>query len=208
MAKELGLHASNHYLVKSSGEYITIRNDMDAMNLYEYMDKNNLVHVYVEPNKAEISGGIETPNSQICVSTRTSFGSVRRRPKNVKSIASNSKGCENEKFELNVDRLTQVGSKPSVNPEFASMIENLEGFETDDEEDTYQCRSLEKELDDDVAGGIKKMKYPIFNEDTDFDNPTFCVGMEFKTLELFRNAVKEYAIKWGKSSGESKLISP
>ncbi|GAB2276943.1 hypothetical protein Dimus_011651 [Dionaea muscipula] len=77
------------------------------------------------------------------------------------------------------------------------MFDNIEGLDVDDE-DTNECKSMDSSSDADVAGRTKHKKYPSFNEDTDFDNPVFSLGMEFKTHKLFRDAVKEYAIKWGK----------
>ncbi|GAB2217774.1 hypothetical protein Droror1_Dr00000986 [Drosera rotundifolia] len=60
MAKELGLHGSNLYSVKCGREYKDIKTDMNALELYKYLDGKRVVHVYVEPNVATILGGIET----------------------------------------------------------------------------------------------------------------------------------------------------
>ncbi|GAB2233900.1 hypothetical protein Droror1_Dr00003130 [Drosera rotundifolia] len=112
------------------------------------------------------------------------------------------KNDDDEEFDSNVDEESQGNSavyKPSNVDEEGqgnlAVYDNIEGLDVDDK-DTDEVVSVDSSSDD--VGRTKRKKYPFFNEDTDFDNPEFSVGMEFKTHKLFRDAVKEYAIKWGK----------
>lgn len=52
----------------------------------------------------------------------------------------------------------------------------------------------------------REKKFPLFNEKTDIFNLVFKVGLEFKTHDLFRNAVKEYSMKRERKFDLSKVI--
>ena len=101
-------------------------------------------------------------------------------------------------FDLNVDKEVEwdgLGtSRPAIDPKNAAVIDEIADIEGDDVS-SDELRSINNSSDED---GRSRCKYPIFNEETDMNNPIFALGMEFKTHSLFREAVKEYSIKWGK----------
>ncbi|KAI8569475.1 hypothetical protein RHMOL_Rhmol02G0282000 [Rhododendron molle] len=68
----------------------------------------------------------------------------------------------------------------------------------DDTDNTNELDSHSSSDTDDDGRKQKKKKHAIFNEEADILNPVFSVGMEFKTHEIFRDAVKEHSIKLGK----------
>lgn len=102
-------------------------------------------------------------------------------------------------FEENVDRDEDsggLGSVPTHGAEYQAVIEEL----ADIDGDCGSSDELESLCTSSDEDGVKpKKKHQVFNEKTDMANPIFMVGMEFKTHSLFRDAVKEYAIKHGKS---------
>ncbi|KAI8569476.1 hypothetical protein RHMOL_Rhmol02G0282000 [Rhododendron molle] len=75
-----------------------------------------------------------------------------------------------------------------------ALFENLD----DDTDNTNELDSHSSSDTDDDGRKQKKKKHAIFNEEADILNPVFSVGMEFKTHEIFRDAVKEHSIKLGK----------
>ncbi|KAH7862383.1 hypothetical protein Vadar_004172 [Vaccinium darrowii] len=101
-------------------------------------------------------------------------------------------------FEENLDNDEDsygLGSLPTHGAEYQLVIEELANIDVD-------CGSsdeLESLCTSSNEDGVKpKKKHQVFNEKTDMANPVFMVGMEFKSHSLFRDAVKEYAIKHGK----------
>ncbi|XP_028070295.1 uncharacterized protein LOC114272787 [Camellia sinensis] len=59
-----------------------------------------------------------------------------------------------------------------------------------------ELRSIDSSSDE--GGTSHRRQYLVFNVDSDMHNPQFKLGMEFKSHDMFRDAVKEYAIKWRK----------
>ncbi|KAH7865657.1 hypothetical protein Vadar_009433 [Vaccinium darrowii] len=81
--------------------------------------------------------------------------------------------------------------------EHAAVVDEL------GDEDVVSSDDL-RSIDSESDGDNGRVKHSVFNEKTDMVNPTFKVGMEFKSHTLFRDAVKEHAIKWGKEITFSK----
>lgn len=42
--------------------------------------------------------------------------------------------------------------------------------------------------------------YPRFNENTEFGQVSLELGMEFTTLQKFKDDIKDYTIHWGKAN--------
>ncbi|KAI8563066.1 hypothetical protein RHMOL_Rhmol03G0084600 [Rhododendron molle] len=103
-------------------------------------------------------------------------------------------------FDCNVDNDVEfIGlGKSEVAYDDTPMVDNLVNIDGD--EDVVSDDELRSnDSNSDGEGGIDNgVKHVVFNENTDMVNPIFEVGMEFKTHAVFRDAVKEYAVKWGK----------
>lgn len=103
---------------------------------------------------------------------------------------------DDELFDINVDMEAEYGG---VGDQTMAHDEHADLADLDDtSDDSDELVSLSSESDSDGGGKKQKNKYPVFNEHADMLNPVFSVGMEFKTHEVFRDAVKEHAIKFGK----------
>ncbi|KAE9460709.1 hypothetical protein C3L33_07388, partial [Rhododendron williamsianum] len=101
-------------------------------------------------------------------------------------------------FESNVDKEIEFGGLDEINdPVFALMGDDLADLD-DDTDNTDELDSHSSSDTDDDGRKQKKKKHAFFNEEADMLNPVFSVGMEFKTHEIFRDAVKEHSIKLGK----------
>ncbi|GAB2271950.1 hypothetical protein Dimus_006778 [Dionaea muscipula] len=96
---------------------------------------------------------------------------------------------ENEQDVLNC-------SAGSIEVYYESMAENIEWFDEDDMP-SDDLHNLDSNSEEDVGDGTKMN--PIFNEKTNFDNPMFCVGMEFKAHELFRDRRERVCNQMGKN---------
>ncbi|KAH7836032.1 hypothetical protein Vadar_032154 [Vaccinium darrowii] len=85
-----------------------------------------------------------------------------------------------------------------VTKDYAHVVDELADIEGDADVMTSDddLRSIDSDSDEEGRGN--RVKHTVFNEKTDMENPIFKVGMEFKTHAVFREAVKEHAIKWGK----------
>ena len=90
---------------------------------------------------------------------------------------------------------TNIGNLPTIGQSHNKAISN--DFSWTDDEAASDGRGSDIELSDDEAGN-KRHKYPEFNQRTDLENPTFKVGMVFPSTKVFKEAVKEHAIKSGK----------
>ncbi|KAH7863402.1 hypothetical protein Vadar_017045 [Vaccinium darrowii] len=111
-------------------------------------------------------------------------------------------------FQENVDKNIEFaglgGSMAPSGQEYASMVDGLANLDGDSDgissDDLKSMSGSSSDEDEDGWTGRKKAKtnYPVFNEKTDMDNPVFKIGMEFKTHEQVREAIKEYSIKWGR----------
>lgn len=78
---------------------------------------------------------------------------------------------------------------PELTKEHAAVVDELADIDGDEDVVSYDdLRSINSESDGDNG----RVKHPVFNEKIDMVNPTFKVGMEFKS---FSDAVKEHAIK-------------
>ncbi|KAI8546654.1 hypothetical protein RHMOL_Rhmol07G0136600 [Rhododendron molle] len=103
-------------------------------------------------------------------------------------------------FDCNVDNDVEfIGlGKSEVTYDDTPVVDNLVNIDGD--EDVVSNDELRSnDSNSDGEGGIDNgVKHAVFNENTDMVNPIFEVGMEFKTHAVFRDAVKEYAVKWGK----------
>ncbi|GAB2268041.1 hypothetical protein Dimus_038694 [Dionaea muscipula] len=218
MAKELGLHASSEYFVRVGKNYSQINSDVDAMNLYKHVDENRIVHVYAavdvqHSGRPSTSHGVlrRSPRKQQRIRQLEGERGIQSDAYDPYSSSSpdddpfypdsewDRRDGDDKDYDIFVDENEQDVlncSAGSIEVYYDSMAENIEGFDEDDMP-SDDLHNLDSNLEEDVGDGTKKN--PIFNEKTDFDNPMFCVGMEFKTHELFRDAVKEYAIKWGKN---------
>lgn len=108
---------------------------------------------------------------------------------------------DDEEFELNVDKdeeFVGLHNKDEMDQSYAETLENLADIDGDSDRDSSEFSSGETSSDEEAGPSKKKAKFPVFNEKTDMQNPRFAVGMEFKSHALFRDAVKEHAIKCGK----------
>ncbi|KAH7847184.1 hypothetical protein Vadar_022991 [Vaccinium darrowii] len=85
-----------------------------------------------------------------------------------------------------------------VTKDYADVVDVLADIDGDADVMTSDddLRSIDSDSDEEGRGN--RVKHTVFNEKTNMENPIFKVGMEFKTHALFREAVKEHAIKWGK----------
>ncbi|XP_028084942.1 uncharacterized protein LOC114286062 [Camellia sinensis] len=94
-------------------------------------------------------------------------------------------------YEANVDKELEfagVGSKNAM----VKAVDDLQSLGSSSDE----LRSIDSLFDE---GGTSHMRqYPIFNVHYDIHSPQFKLGMEFKSHNMFRNAVNESAINWGK----------
>ncbi|KAH7834888.1 hypothetical protein Vadar_020699 [Vaccinium darrowii] len=103
-------------------------------------------------------------------------------------------------FEENIDREVEENTN-THGAEYESVIEELADIDGDcassDELPSYSTSSNSDEKPRRTRRKPDE-KHPVFNEQSDMGNPVFIRGMEFKTHSLFRDAVKEYAIKHGK----------
>ncbi|KAG5531053.1 hypothetical protein RHGRI_025868 [Rhododendron griersonianum] len=108
---------------------------------------------------------------------------------------------DDELFDINVDKEVKDFGVPCCSyPESERGGVDIAPID-DGSDDTEELDSpSESDTDDDLAskGKKKKKKNPIFNEKTDLLNPVFSPGMEFKTHAIFRDAVKEHAVKLGR----------
>ncbi|KAH7856141.1 hypothetical protein Vadar_033196 [Vaccinium darrowii] len=103
-------------------------------------------------------------------------------------------------FEENIDREVKENTN-THGAEYESVIEELADIDGDcASSDELPSYSTSSDSDDKPRRTRRKPdeKHPVFNEQSDMGNPVFIRGMEFKTHSLFRDAVKEYAIKHGK----------
>ncbi|KAH7832980.1 hypothetical protein Vadar_001984 [Vaccinium darrowii] len=106
-------------------------------------------------------------------------------------------------FEENIDREVEENTN-THGAEYESVIEELADIDGDcASSDDFPSYSSSSDSYDKPRRTRRKLdeKHPIFNEQFDMGNPVFIRGMEFKTHSLFRDAVKEYAIKHGKQIG-------
>ncbi|KAH7833745.1 hypothetical protein Vadar_009318 [Vaccinium darrowii] len=109
---------------------------------------------------------------------------------------------DDELFQQNIDADTEFDGlvekqRPQYDEDYTRAVDELVDIEGVDES-SDELDSLDDSSDEEGGSKKKKMKYPVFNENTDMENPVFKVGMEFKTHAFFREAVKEHSIKWGK----------
>ncbi|KAH7842481.1 hypothetical protein Vadar_005799 [Vaccinium darrowii] len=103
---------------------------------------------------------------------------------------------DDELFGINVDMEAEYGG---VGDQTVAHDEHADLADLDDtSDDSDELVSLGSESDSDGGGKKQKNKYPVFDEHADMLNLVFSVGMEFKTHEIFTDAVKEHAIKFGK----------
>ncbi|GAB2283848.1 hypothetical protein Dimus_018335 [Dionaea muscipula] len=177
MAKELGLHGSNLYSVKCGREYKDIKTDMDALELYKYLDGKRVVHVYVEPNVAAILGAIgtstdgmvgrslrnhERSSSLASVGIVKNSSRLRQDKTDVGGPSTRTQEADNvddEEFDSNVDKEGQ-GNLAVYKPNDVDMVDNIEGLDVNDE-DTDECKSVDSSSDDVVVGRTKHKK-PLF----------------------------------------------
>ncbi|XP_028094043.1 uncharacterized protein LOC114294125 [Camellia sinensis] len=102
-------------------------------------------------------------------------------------------------YEANIDKNVEWGGfhergKGNNVDDFNATIDGLNWDENDVESD--ELISLEGSSNED--GGPKRDKFPEFNKHTNMVDPQFQVGMVFPSSKVFKQAVKEHAIKTGK----------
>ncbi|KAH7833554.1 hypothetical protein Vadar_007510 [Vaccinium darrowii] len=105
-------------------------------------------------------------------------------------------------FEANIDKnaeFIELSNKPEIGKSYKETVDKLANINGDSDSGSTELSSGCTSSDEEGGSSKKeKMKYKVFNEKTDIDNPQFLVGMEFKTHALFRDAVKKHGIKCGK----------
>lgn len=110
---------------------------------------------------------------------------------------------DDELFEQNVDRDVEFGglnkkNTLSIDANYAAVIEEMADIEGGIDDSSDELNSGHSSSDEEGESRKQERKYTVFNEKTKMDNPVFEVGMEFKTHDLFANAVKKYSIIHGK----------
>ncbi|KAF7147202.1 hypothetical protein RHSIM_Rhsim03G0174600 [Rhododendron simsii] len=110
---------------------------------------------------------------------------------------------DDELFEQNVDRDVEFGglnkkNTLSIDADYAAVIKEMADIEGGVDDSSDELNSGYSSSDEEGGSRKQERKYTVFNEKTEMDNPVFEVGMEFKTHDIFANAVKEYSIKHGK----------
>ncbi|XP_028065583.1 uncharacterized protein LOC114268592 [Camellia sinensis] len=215
MAKELGHMPCNNYYSKVSGYggMELLKSDADVLVLDTYVDENRVIDVYIGHN---LDDYVSTQSSQVGSSVETSKGkgimldvelegdedSDAYDPNQSDSSFDKSKkyndtdykqGDNDDLYDKHVDKDVEFGGLGSSKDAMGDMANNDDLQSMDNSFD--KLRSLHSSFDEDSH--YTRIKYPIFSE-SDMHNPTFQLGMEFKTNVLFRDSVKEYTIKWEK----------
>ncbi|KAF7139509.1 hypothetical protein RHSIM_Rhsim07G0151200 [Rhododendron simsii] len=225
MASEVGEFTTvDFYGMIFNGSMALIKGDADTIELCKTVGKNRMVDCYMITTLTE---GLQTQESQACRSKgKTDKGkSVVVDVLNVgvggdddtddydpdstssedddSDVDINDSDFDNDDdamFDCNVDNDVEfIGlGRSEVTYDDAPVVDNL--VTIDGDEDVVsddELRSNDSNYDGE-GGTNNGVKHTIFNENTDMVNPVFKVGMEFETHAVFRDAVKEYAIKWEK----------
>lgn len=81
---------------------------------------------------------------------------------------------------------------------YAAIVEEMADLEGGLDDSSDKLISFSGFSDEEGGCRKKGRKYTVFNKKTDMANPRFMVGMEFKTHEVLRDAIKEHSIKMEK----------
>ncbi|KAH7833702.1 hypothetical protein Vadar_008858 [Vaccinium darrowii] len=128
-----------------------------------------------------------------CYATQESQRGKAKR--GTRSTTHNSKGKTNKgKYVVNVE----PGHDDDDADDYADVVDELADIEGDADVMTSDddLRSIDSDSTEEGSGN--RVKHIVFNEKTDMENLISKVGMKFKTHVLFREAMKEHAIKCGK----------
>ncbi|KAG5531079.1 hypothetical protein RHGRI_025890 [Rhododendron griersonianum] len=225
MASEVGEFTTvDFYGMIFNGSMALIKGDADIVELCKIVGKNRVVDCYMITTLTE---GLQTQESQACRSKgKTDKGKLvvadvvnvgvggdddtdDYDPDSTSSedddsdVDINDSDFDNDDdamFDCNVDNDVEfIGlGRSEVTYDDAPVVDNLVNIDGD--EDVVSDDELKSnDSNSDGEGGTDNgVKHTVFNENTDMVNPIFEVGMEFKTHAVFRDAVKEYAVKWGK----------
>ncbi|KAF7133068.1 hypothetical protein RHSIM_Rhsim09G0050000 [Rhododendron simsii] len=225
MASEVGEYTTvDFYGMVFNGSMALIKGDADTVELCKTVGKNRVVDCYMITTLTE---GLQTQESQACRSKgKTDKGkfvvadalnvgvggdddtddydpdstSSEDDDSNVDINDSDFDNDDDAMFDCNVDNdveFIDLG-RSEVTYDDAPVVDNLVNIDGDEDvvsDDELRSNDSNSDGEGRTENGVK---HTIFNENTDMVNPIFEVGMEFKTHVVFRDAIKKYAIKWGK----------
>ncbi|KAE9450312.1 hypothetical protein C3L33_17784, partial [Rhododendron williamsianum] len=182
MGKELGYGFDSRFCHKLNGQFVLMQTDEKIMNLAYVVNARRVVHIYLE--NAIVVG---TQVSQICSNTL--------RPTIGKDVVIE----DDYNNEYDPDSSSSEDDSDVVfNDSDYNLTHDNNEFEANVDKDIeFVGLSDKAEIDQSYAETIQKLA----NIDGDCDGGSsseLSSGMEFKTHALFRDAVKQYAIKCGK----------
>ncbi|KAF7152995.1 hypothetical protein RHSIM_Rhsim01G0148900 [Rhododendron simsii] len=215
MVKELGYGFDSRFYHKLSGQFVLLQADKEIMNL---ADARRVVHIYME-NEVVVG----TQESQICsnILRPTSGKDLVNEEEDEDSdeYDLDSSSSENDSnvvfndndynftdddddFEANVDddvEYVGLSCKAEIDQSYAETTEKLANIDGDcDGGSSSELSSGETSCDEQV-GQSKKVKFQVFNEKIDMQNPRFAIGDNVFRVKRFVNqhtCTRTYHVEW------------